>query len=306
MKYFSIFAAALALTLLSACYQPVAHRTLSASGGTDSAQWQTEADTLLPRSKRPYGVNSNFVVKADSMLLLTQQPEVLMSLMPTDSVVVHRGEALVVADIRILPSMGADSVWVQLADRAGQFGWTRERTLCAEAVPDDPISQFISTFSDTHLLIFLLGLGVIAATYVIRRLMRKGAPIVHFHDIPSLYPTLLALIVATAASFYTSIQLFAPQMWQEFYYHPTLNPFSVPPLLSIFLVSVWSMLIVGIATIDDVRSQLPVGEALTYLCGLAAVCAADYIVFSITTLYYVGYLLLAAYYWFAIKRYKKR
>jgi 4-hydroxybenzoate polyprenyltransferase len=46
------------------------------------------------------------------------------------------------------------------------------------------------------------------------------------------------------------------------------------------------------------------GEAIMYLVGLVAVCAVIYVVFSTTTLYYVGYPLLIAYFYFAIKRQK--
>jgi 4-hydroxybenzoate polyprenyltransferase len=53
-----------------------------------------------------------------------------------------------------------------------------------------------------------------------------------------------------------------------------------------------------------VYHRLPLGEAIMYLVGLAAVCAVIYVVFSITTLYYVGYPLLIAYFYFAIKRLK--
>ena len=61
-------------------------------------------------------------------------------------------------------------------------------------------------------------------------------------------------------------------------------------------------MIVAIATIDDIRHHLSLGEALLYLGGLAAVCAVDYVVFSVTTLYYIGYPLLIAYFIFAIRR----
>ena len=64
----------------------------------------------------------------------------------------------------------------------------------------------------------------------------------------------------------------------------------------------WALVIVSIATVDDVTKHLPLGEAILYLGGLAAICAVDYVVFSITTLYYIGYPLLVAYYYFAIKR----
>lgn len=63
------------------------------------------------------------------------------------------------------------------------------------------------------------------------------------------------------------------------------------------------MIIMLIATIDDVYHKLPPGHATLYLCGLSAVCASNYIVFSITTLYYIGYLLLIGYYLFAVRQY---
>lgn len=141
--------------------------------------------------------------------------------------------------------------------------------------------------------------------YLARKILKQNAHIVHFNDINSLYPTLLAVIVALSAAFYASIQLFAPETWREFYFHPSLNPFSQPLLLNIFLVLVWAMLIIAIATVDDVRRLLQPAEALLYLSGLAAVCAVNYIVFSVLTLYYIGYLLLLAYIYYAFRIYMR-
>jgi hypothetical protein len=138
-----------------------------------------------------------------------------------------------------------------------------------------------------------------------RKLLSASLPIVHLRDINSIYPTLLVLLVATSATFYASIQLFAPQVWHHFYFHPTLNPFSVPLPLNLFLLSVWAILLIGLAAIDDVRHLLPLGDAVLYLCGLAAVCAVNYIIFSVSTLYYIGYPLLIVYVYWAIKRYIK-
>ena len=132
------------------------------------------------------------------------------------------------------------------------------------------------------------------------------AKLVHFNDINSFYPTLLCLLVATSATLYSSIQLFDPEMWRHFYYHPTLNPFAVPFSLGLFLVSVWAILIVAIAVLDDVRRQLPFGEAILYLLGLGATCAVVYVVFSVFTLYYIGYPLLVAYVVFAVWCYFRR
>ena len=131
--------------------------------------------------------------------------------------------------------------------------------------------------------------------------MRRGAKIVHFNDIPSFYPTTLCLLVASSAVLYSSIQLFGPESWRHFYYHPSLNPFGLPLHLGLFVSSVWAIIIVGIATVDDVTKHLPLGSAILYLGGLTAVCAVDYVIFSITTLYYLVYPLLISYYIFALR-----
>ena len=219
-----------------------------------------------------------------------------------DSITLHKNERIVVADIMTVPSDTIDSIWVKVARDQLTFGWTHENELLAKVSPDDPISQFIDTFSNVHLLVFLAFCVVIVAAYGVRRLMRLGAKIVHFNDIPSFYPAVLCLLVATSAVIYSSIQVFGPESWRHFYYHPSLNPFALPLHLGLFVSSVWALVIVSIATVDDVTKHLPLGEAILYLGGLAAICAVDYVVFSITTLYYIGYPLLVAYYYFAIKR----
>ena len=91
-----------------------------------------------------------------------------------------------------------------------------------------------------------------------------------------------------------------------FLFPPTLNPFAVPRILGFFLAAVWAVVIVGLACVDEVYHRLPRGEGILYLGGLASVCALDYIIFSVLTLYYIGYVLLVAYIWFAITTYLKK
>ena len=114
--------------------------------------------------------------------------------------------------------------------------------------------------------------------------------------------SLLCLLVASSATLYASIQTFGAEQWRHFYYHPSLNPYALPWHLGLFVSAIWAIVIVSIATVDDVRHHLSVGETILYLGGLAAVCAVDYVVFSVTTLYYIGYPLLIAYFIFAIRR----
>lgn len=280
-------------------------RTAAPTAAADSLT-QEQLDSIAFGREHHYTTNYNFIVKADSLRLVRQQPEETMGGLATDTVTVYRHDHIAVADIRIMPADREDTVWVQVARDQSTFGWTHEGTLLDACVPADPISQFISTFSDTHLLVSLIVISVIAVAYLLRTIFRRNAKIVHFNDIPTFYPTLLALTVAACATLYASIQTFAPEAWEHFYFHPTLNPFIVSPILSVFLVSVWAMFIIGLATADVVRGMLPRGEALLYMCGLACVCAVNYIVFSLTTLYYVGYALFAAYAVYALRTYMRR
>lgn len=290
----------LLVLLCSSCYHQntknINENLLDSVGQNDSSHF---------KATHHYSSNYNFVVKADSLVLSKLQPEETLSHLQEDSLIVYKNDHLVVADIRIMSADSIDSVWVQVARDQQTFGWIHESKLLPNVVPDDPISLFISTFSDIHLLVFLVIIVLISVYYIMRKLLSASLPIVHLRDINSIYPTLLVLLVATSATFYASIQLFAPQVWHHFYFHPTLNPFSVPLPLSLFLLSVWAILLIGLAAIDDVRHLLPLGDAVLYLCGLAAVCAVNYIIFSISTLYYIGYPLLIVYVYWAIKRYVK-
>lgn len=290
----------LLVLLCSSCYHQntknINENLLDSVGQNDSSHF---------KATYHYSSNYNFVVKADSLVLSKQQPEETLSHLQEDSLIVYKNDHLVVADIRIMSADSIDSVWVQVARDQQTFGWIHESKLLPNVVPDDPISLFISTFSDIHLLVFLVIIVLISVYYIMRKLLSASLPIVHLRDINSIYPTLLVLLVATSATFYASIQLFAPQVWHHFYFHPTLNPFSVPLPLNLFLLSVWAILLIGLAAIDDVRHLLPLGDAVLYLCGLAAVCAVNYIIFSVSTLYYIGYPLLIVYVYWAIKRYIK-
>lgn len=292
----------LAVLMLTACYnrKPVTSEALKLT--------EAQMDSLSFYSTHHYTQNFNFLVKADSLHLKydpnsSVSPEFIdENTLAVDSVTFFRGDHIVVADIKTIPSDSIDSVWVKVARDQVAMGWVRESELLPAVTPDDPISVFIDTFSNKHLLFFLALLVLVGSAYGLRKLHSQNAYIIHFNDIPSYYPTVLAVLVAASATFYSSIQLFGPETWRHFYYHPTLNPFVVPFHLQMFLMSVWAIVIMTIATIDDVRHHLSLSDAVLYLLGLAGVCAVLYVVFSITTLYYIGYPLLVAYIVFAFSR----
>lgn len=286
--------------MLSSCYQRHASRQHQHDALINYSEKQL--DSISFSSKHHYTNKYNFVVRKDSLELLRQLPEELVNDMPVDSFSVKKHTLLVVSDIRIVPQDTIDSVWIQLATIDSRFGWVHESAMLSKVVPDDPISQFISTFSDTHLLLFLIVLLVIGMAYYMRHTYSRGGYIVHFNDIDSPYPTAFVLVVAISATFYATIQTFWPDMWRHFYYHPTLNPLAVPHILGFFLSSVWLLLILFIACIDEVYHKLTTGDAILYLGGLIGVSAVDYVIFSVTTLYFIGYPLLFLYCYWAIKK----
>ena len=289
--------------MLGSCY----HRHNSHQQQAAMVEYSNrQLDSISFSTTHHYTNKFNFLVFCDSMVLMKQQPEEYLSGLAVDSFAVKKNQLLVVTDIRMVPQDSIDSVWVQLATEDNLFGWSRESRLLPRVVPDDPISEFIMTFSNVHLLIFLVVIVIITLVYLIRKVFHGKGKIVHFDDIDSPYPVALVLLVSVSAAFYSWIQSFEPEMWRQFYFHPSLNPFAVPRVLGVFLALVWSILIVGLACVDEVHQRLPLGEGLLYLGGLGGVCALDYIIFSVTTLYYIGYALLLAYFWFAIRAYKNR
>lgn len=259
----------LVVLLLSSCYHKMTPSRFRIVDSLTTSRPDTLArldsvqlDSLYFVYTHHYHVGFNFVTRGKHLFLTRQQPEEIVTGLPVDSFAVDKGKHLVVADVRILSTDPVDSVWVQVATEDSRFGWVHERRLLHEVDPDDPISQFISFFSNVHLLVFLIVISIIAIVYAVIKLRRGRVKLVHFNDIDSFYPSLLALIVAASATFYASIQLFAPDQWRAFYFNPSLNPFSQPLLLEIFLVLVWAMPIAALAAIDDVWRKLDPRAAL--------------------------------------------
>ncbi len=293
MRQIKFYILTLCALLLTACYN---------HGPQTPDAWdltEKQIDSISFFTTHHYTQNYNFVVNTASMPLSDQPGE-----MAFDTLYVMKGERLVVADIMTVSTDSIDSVWVKVARDQMTQGWIRESEMLEGVSPDDPISQFIDLFSDTHLLVFLAFLVIVVVAYGLYRLNRHAAYIVHFNDIDSFYPTLLCLLVAASATLYASIQMFGAETWRHFYYHPSLNPFALPFHLGLFVASVWAIIIVAVAALDDVRHHLSTFDAFLYLSGLVAVCAVDYVVFSIFTLYYVGYLLLVGYFIFALWCYR--
>lgn len=244
-----------------------------------------------------YALNSNFEVLSDT-LLLQQLPL-------KDVLSVYKGEKLVVAEFMLQPADTVDSVWVKVARDQETMGWVREKEFLEKVVPVDPVSQFIHLFSNSHAVVFLAVWVWFAIGYLHRAIRKKHLQLIWLNDIDSVLPNVLALLVSIAAVLYASIQRFVPGMWQQFYYNPSLNPLGLPFALSLFMFNVWGIILVGLATLDDLFHQARVETAFFYLMGLTSYCVFLYLFFTFATYYYIGYPCLLLYIAWTARRIKQ-
>ena len=207
----------------------------------DESLSQQMRDSLTYLYERHYTWDINLEVKTDSVQL---------ELLPVKGAYyqLHRGDRVVVAEFAVHPADSIDSVWVKLAHSQEVQGWLRETDLKRAT---DSISQAIYVFSDTHASYFIVVFAIFVAVWLVRVFRRKQLQLVYFNDIDSLYPLALCLLMAFCATVYESIQIFAPDTWEHYYYNPTLSPFKVPFVLSMFLVGLWLFLVVLLAVLDD-------------------------------------------------------
>ena len=154
---------------------------------------------------------------------------------------------------------------------------------------------FIHFFSNSHTIAFFVILGFFGIWYIHRAIRRQKLQLIWLNDIDSVFPTVLSWLVATAATLYASIQHFVPGTWEQFYYNPSLNPFSLPFILSLFMFNIWGIILVGLATLDDLFHQTHIEAACFYLLGLMSCCIFLYLFFTFTTYYYLGYPCLLVY-----------
>ena len=243
-----------------------------------SCYYQEEDATL-------YEVGDNFELCVDSLKLQSSEP---LHNLPIDTACEHLsvylGDPLVVAETLVIPEDSVDSVWVKLARDQFTMGWTHQRDFQESVVPDDPISRFIHLFSINHLGLFLIAFALSLIVLIWQVFSKKQPHVFFIRDILSPYPTYLLITLAASALLYASIQHYVPETWVLYYYHPTLNPFGLPVILSLFLCSVWVLLVLTLATIDEVRRQLPFGEALLYMLSLLGCGILCYLIFTLAAL----------------------
>ena len=256
-----------------------------------------QVDSVVFRLTHHYGPNFNFELKADSMILVPREGDLIQ-----DTCVVRNKDLLVVAQIKRIEASDStmeDTFLIKVAHDQTTMGWVKESELLEKAVPDDPISQLIDFMTGSRAIWMssFLGFGVIAFFF---RKMRKqkmsislsDLKVVDLIEMDSFYPPLLLILVACVAALYASVQNFVPEFWQEYYFHPTMNPLLLPPIMAVLVTLVWLTLIVIVAVVIEVYNNFYSFRGIIYLFEIAGLCMLVYLLISWTILIYVGYLLL--------------
>lgn len=266
-----------------------------------------QVDSLVFRLTHHYSENFNFLVKADSLVLIPREGDLV-----TDTCVVHSGDVIAVAAIKAIPGDSIDSIWVKVASSQINMGWIPEQDLLHGTTPDDPISEILDALSSSRFIWMsaLVGIGIVALIIGRKRRFHKkdifSKEILHvldfMNEMESLYPALFLLLVAVMASIYASVQNFVPEYWQEYYYHPTLNPLVLPPLMATLVIAMWLVIITFLALIDEVYHHFYFIPGVSFLAKLIGVAMVVYLLVSWTILIYVGYIILAVLFFFFGKK----
>lgn len=248
-----------------------------------------------------YWKNFNFVT-TDSISLESHIPGAVASIYTRDSAMLGVHDEIVVANVAVVDGDTIDSIWVMVARDQITMGWLREKELLANAIPDNTISILVHGFSDSRMTILITSISIAIILSFIQRFRRRRFLIVHFNDIRSFYPTLLCLTVSASASLYGIMVQLCPEVWRSFLFHPTIDPFGQPPILMTFLASVWFIVIVFVAVIDDLIKQPDVSDAASYLSALCGICLILYFLFSHISVHPVGFIVLLVYWVYALRQ----
>ncbi len=285
--------AALLTAMAAGCHYPIVNdggEEDSEEYGDSIAAVQALPDSLRYIAEHHYTTGINLEVTADSVRLVFLP-------LKDRTATLRRGDRVVVAEIQTDTTATAQdsAVWVKLAHTQEVQGWVPEGEFKSDFVPVDSISQAIHTFSSKSVAYTLIILTAFLVAWLVRLYRRQPFKMVLVNDIDSGYPLFLCLMVSVCATLYESMQRFAPDTWEIFYYNPTFSPLQVPPVMGAFIVCFWIVVVAFLASCSEAFDQLAAFSALFYVIGLSLACFACYFLFILTVRIYVGYALLAAF-----------
>lgn len=245
-----------------------------------------QKDSLIFRLKHHYSENFNFLVKADSIMLIPREGDIIQ-----DTCWVHKDNVIAVAEIKILQDNPVDSVWVKVASAQNTMGWLPEKELLSKTIPNDQISELIYILTNSR--IFWMSAFIIFGifAYLFHRGESRRLYLLKFDEMRSIYPFLFVALVSTLSIIYSSIQCYVPEYWQEYYFHPVLSPIGLPFIMAVLVSLAWLVVVIFFAVVDEVYHHYYFAAGIAYIFELLGIAMFAYLVISWTTSIYVGYSL---------------
>ena len=160
-------------------------------------------------------------------------------------------------------------------------------------------------FSDTHLYVFIVLIVLMAVFIGYSKYKHMLLWFVHFRDASSLYPCAFTITMATASMIYSTLQKFFPEVWVTYYFNPSLNPFTQPVLVSLFLVSLWLSVLFLLSVVFDLVDKIPFFQMVSYTLSLVCLGCIIYLVLTFSVPYYIGYGFYSLYVFFSVSRFIK-
>jgi hypothetical protein len=259
---------------------------------------QEVSDSITYFQRYHYTIGTNLLVRQDTLLLVHLPATGLMDTL-------LQGDTVVVVEFLTDTVAVKDTVWVKLMTGFGREGWIVESEVDDALMPINLISLCIQLFSTFHNQLFACLLLLFLLYLLFRRFsVRRKSRWLLFRDsgMDILYPVALFFLTAFCAAMYESLQLFASETWEHFYFNPTLNPLAVPLSLAAFLVGIWLYIIVFIAAAEEAYRHLPLREALFRVAAYLVGCILCYLFFVWAVQVRVGYVLLPLFLFYFLRR----
>lgn len=261
----------IALWLLASCsYHSTEHNN----------KWtltQSQRDSIAFSAYHHYNVGYNFLCTADSIWLHPHPEGMELNLdYPHEDVYLYEDDDFVITEVfhnRNIGKTTLDSIWLCVGSDGIPLGWISEYELLRNATPVDPISRFMGAcrrLSDSLNGLFgnytMIALLLLLISYQI-----KPAKTSIVKE-KSIYIHLLLLAAITSGSVLGTIKCLMPELWQHFYFYPSLNPVGQPPMLALYLSTVWLSIILFLAIFFDLKDKTSFGRLLLTMT-LAAIFA---------------------------------
>ncbi len=185
-------------------------------------------------------------------------------------------------------------------------GWIREADFIKCVVPDTPVSKIIHILGNECFRIVLFCIAAAVMCVVALTLWRRWRARRALLARVSPYVLLFNFVLCGALVLHRSIWHYAPETWEEYYFYPSLNPFTphLPPVIAAFVFSLWMLLIAALAAVNaHRRTTTTFGEWCKAVLHMFVTGFVLFGFFAVVVPFSLLYVAMLAYWGFVLMRY---